>query len=262
MLKSIRLAAVAASVVLGSLAGTAAPSPFMGMPMSDWDLGHEPSLKGGAKSIEQVSVREGKPSKSKYVITLDDKGEYLRNELVTEGSDKTYVSEFKRNADGSLSEITQTIKTAGQPDLVNSRQKATYANGKLVSIVGERCLTKKELQPEGTTSVETAADGSTTLDMKNAKGESQMKITMTYGKDGRMEKGTMAYGTRSSSTTVTRNADGWIESATVDGQGTVSIQYEKDDKGNWTKATQTMAMKGPDGQERKMVSEIVRKITY
>jgi hypothetical protein len=247
----------------GSAIGFAAPSPIMDMPLNEWNLAREAAIQGGAKSIEQVTSYGGKPSKSKYLITLDAKGEHVRSELVTEGSDKTYVSDFKRNAAGDLEEVTQVIKTVGKPDIVNSRQKATYVNGKLTAIVGERCLTKQELQPEGTSTVDTAADGTCTIDMQDAKGTSQMKITLAYDKNSRFIKGTMGRGTRSETVTLTRNAAGLIDSASTGRPGaSTTMQYEMDDKGNWTKVTITDTMKKPDGQEMKNVREIIRKITY
>lgn len=265
-MKKLYRRVLVATVLLASASGFAAPSPMMdGGPMREWDLGHEPAIKGGAKSIEQVTISNGTPSKSKYVISLNAEGEYARTELVTEGSSKIYVSEYKRNADGTLDEVIQISKTAGQPDKVYSRQKATYANGKLVSIACERCLTKPELQHEGTTTIETAADGFSKISMKDDKGEVRLSMTMTRDKDGRMAKATMVMGQLSGSTAVTRNAAGLVESAINEERGVpgnTAIKYEMDEKGNWTKATVTTAVKTPDGKERTMTSEIVRKITY
>jgi hypothetical protein len=264
MKKLLHIALIATALFAGAVRVSAAPSPIMDMPLKEWDLGNEPGVKGGAKSVEQVAIYNGKPSPSKYIFTLNDKGEYTKSELVTEGHDKTYVSDFKRNADGSLDEIVQTIRTVGQPDMVNKREKATYTNGKLTLITMEQCLSKKELQPAGTTTIETAADGSRTIDIKDPEGKSQMKITMAYGKDGRMAKSTMSRGSMNFSATVARNAAGLVESAANEGMGggTTTVKYEMDDKGNWTKVTVTNSMKTPDGKERSFSQEITRKITY
>ncbi len=250
------------------LALLAAPSALAGyspvvsdMPMADWNFTHEPAAQGGAKSIEETTARDGKPSTSKQVITLDEQGEEVRSELATEGSAKSYVKTFKR--EGDLLEVAQSTLENGA-ETVYSRQKGAYAaKGKLSSISAERCLSKNELQPEGTTVVTTAADGATTLSMQDPKGKEQMKLTAAYDKNGRASRVSMAFGNQTQTMLITRNAAGLItRGASEDGKNVITTEYEMDAKGNWTKATTSYAVTRLDGKEQKFVRETVRKITY
>lgn len=150
-------------------------------------------------------------------------------------------------------------------ETVNARQKGVYAaKGQLSAIRMERCLSKMELEPEGTAEVTTAADGTATLVMKDAKAREQMKIIAAYDKSGRANRVSMTFGTRTQTLALTRNAAGLVTRAvSEDGNTTMTAEYEMDAKGNWTKATvATHVVKDLDGKEKKKTKEVVRKITY
>ena len=247
-------------VTLMTGSAIAAPSPIVNGPLNDWDLGHEPAIKGGATSIEEVSTHNGVRSKSRYLISLDAKGNYTQSKLVTEGNDRVYITGYKRDGNGNLGEVIQTV-LEGDEKAVYSRQTGVYNAGKLTSIVSERRLTKKELQPEGVAEVETK-DGTTTVMMKGPAGKARMTVVITYDKSGRLATMTMTRGSRTESLTVTRNDEGLVESATSSRGGTTGIAYQMDALGNWSKATITTIMKTPDGKERSIKKEIVRTISY
>lgn len=238
----------------------AVPSPVVNMPLDDWNFGNEPALKGGAKYMEEVDVRNGTPSESKYIISLDSNGNYAERKLVTDGSDKTYVTVYERDDAGNLESVTQTI-VEGDTSRVNSRQTATYKDDKLSAIATERCLTQNTLQPESTVTVETAADGRKMITIANPGGETQMTLTLTYGENGRFTKMAMTRRGRTLEGTVERNADGLVTKATNDRIVTDAV-YEMDEKGNWTKAVITTTIGTGDGKERKRVREVGRKIVY
>ncbi len=243
-----------------TLSAFAVPSPVLNMPFDDWNLGNEPALKGGAKSIELVNLRNGTPSKSKYIISLDSSGNYRESKLVTEGSDKSYVKTYGRDAVGNLQLVTQTIME-GETTKVNSRQTATYNDSTLSAIAAERCLTKPELQPDGTITVVTATSGKKSITMTSPKGEIQMAIALTYGNNGRVTKMAITRGGRAQEGTVERNADGLVTKV-INDRATIHAVYEMDEKGNWTKATVATTRKSADGTERKSVREVKRKIVY
>jgi hypothetical protein len=258
-MKTVILAIAIAAMLITSYA-LAAPSPALNMPFDDWNLGNEPALKGGAKSIELVNLRNGTPSRSKYIISLDSSGNYRESKLATEGSDKSYVKTYRRDAVGNLQSVTQTIME-GETSKVNSRETATYKDSKLSAIAAERCLSKPTLQPEATITVATATDGKRTITVTSPKGKIQMAIALTYGNKGRVTKMAITRGGRTQEGTVERNADGLVTEVAND-RATIHAVYEMDEKGNWTKATVATTRKSADGTERKSVREVARKIVY
>lgn len=95
---------VAVFAMFASSSALADHSPVVDGPLSDWNYTHEPAVLGGAKRIEEGVVRNGKPDKSKTIITLDAKGEETRSELALESSPKIYAKTFTR--EGDLLEMT------------------------------------------------------------------------------------------------------------------------------------------------------------
>jgi hypothetical protein len=253
------LFAVVIFVFHSSLA-IAVPSPALPNPLQDWNFGNEPLIKGGAKEITLTTIRNGSPSKSKYIIKIDPNGRYAESKLVTEGSDKTYIKTFKRDGDGKITKLVEK-RIEGGVEVVYSIRTPRYEDGILKEIIAEQHLTKSALQPAGKAVVKGANKNKIYAELIDKNGKIDTSIEFEIGKSGRAKLMRVTRKGKTQVANIRRNSNGLIESVVIDGNEIV-CSYEMDNNGNWTKATISRSLKSKDSTEKKSVSQVVRTIVY
>ena len=246
--------------VLHSSSAMAVPSPALSNPLQDWNFGNEPLIKGGAKEITLINIRNGSPSKSKYVIKIDPDGRYAESKLVTEGSSKSYIKTFQRDGDGKIRKIVQKRIEDGV-EVVYSIRTPRYENGILKEIIAEQHLSKPELQPAGKVVVKDVDKNKIHAELIDRKGGVDTSIEFEIGKSGRANLMRVTRRGKTQVANIRRNNYGLIGSVVINGDE-ITCAYEMDNKGNWTKATISRAIKSKDGTEKKSVSQVIRTIAY
>ena len=260
---------LACSTIFATAVEAAVPSAVLNIEtLKEWDFSHEPAIKGGAKSIEEVTVYGSITAAIKYIITLNEKGQYTHSKQISETDSKIYDTAYRYNADGDLAELTSSCTEKGGPEKVFKRETATYsAKGNLASITCEACqITSDQLRHTDDVTVENAQAKTSVSVRMHGSNYVVRAMCFSFSKPGAPATAMTMPGSGNpveSSIRRDKNGNATGFTATIP-QGKVSctIKYEFDAKGNWTKAVVTDTLTPANGQKITMTKEIRHKITY
>ena len=280
-MKNVRIVAVGVVFFALSATGWATPSPVNPVSINsllyEWDFCRDPAIKGGAKTIEQVTSVDngsgGMTAKDKTTIKFNDKGQRIRSDSFAEEYGRPIHSSdvYRYNTDGDLVDHVLLLSDGGAPERLLVRHTAIYAaKGKLLSVKFERSRGispggKNNMAEHNTVVAETVTDG-TRLTVKYPRAKTEVVIMFVHEASGPATSMTCREADREVNRLIFErdaagNLLGW---STKNRQDSIvgQIKYEFDAKANWTKAVVVEGRTSPDGQEVKRTKEILRKITY